>query len=803
MTSESKSRAWYYCRLTGARGVRAFRFDVPGNDKGITRTLVDLWYSTRGPGDTVEKLVLDLPFDALDVDLLVIRGPLPPGVVVDGEMLREYLEFRTSRKVGIAQLHFPEDGMDLVGGRLEILASPKREVPGTLLQSLRELEFRAQLEWSNAVLTPPFAHFELPAGTHADTFIRVTDCFSDTAFVSRVSDWISHLIGSNNIIIGDTWTILPLLQELAFRSERRSGEKTDILTFQSYPFVSHLEQLLARVPERIIKEREATVIFVISVVSTGSLLSGFREFAPRVLGDTTRIEVIPLVDTREEPDKNAFVHLPAVKRFHVPHGTVCELCRDTEKRPVVRIDPRTYSPIIEGTVKSQMLRHDVARVHREFWEVASRQNAVRVHRDDNSTGERRHLPVAFDISKLLGDKQFRRSVIGKLRKHSPLCDLVVVPDHPMAACLVDLARVAYHKPKVALLPRSGATPGGYQDEAQRVAETQRILERKLRGVEHIVILDDVVIHGRSIRAIHRLLQDTISRLTRLGPVTAYQIHAFVVLGRPATKTRWERLLASLQQSNEGVHLAAAELLFLSDDPNRCPWCEELGILRRVMGELTYPNSRERILSATDLHEADVRGVTDLIEKRISYLQPAAHERESGIDASLFLCRSDGTIAPAEAEQISPHSLFGEGLIEPVAYAAVATALQEIRNARSTGSGTRYSWEVPKVLTAYHDPLLSASFLRAAFQEEIAVNESGREFNDALAEISFASPHSGYRQSPILVAELEWAIASEKLPPAFSERVREKLQPVIDQIGDPLRAFLAVVSEVFAPGERSR
>ncbi|HSU13734.1 hypothetical protein [Longimicrobium sp.] len=799
MTDTLQLPAWYYCRARPGFGVRTFRRDLPFSPDDFTCSLIDLWYTAEVVSDSPAKLLLDLPYEVLDVDLLVLRGPVPTHVELEGGILSEYLNQRTSRKIGLAVLEFARSEGRPLPPRLDILVEPEKDVPADVLRTLREVELRAQLDWTGAIVSPPNAHFELPAGTHANTFIRVADCLNETAAIARIADWLTHELTENTVIIGDTWTIMPLLQELAFRGEALNGKRPHILAFQSYPFVSHVEQLLARVPPTISSETDATVLFIMSVVSTGSLAKGFQEFAPRILGRRARVLPVALVDTREESEPTSLVHFPNVVRFNVPRGELCEFCRDTAKRPIVRIHPRTYSPVIEGTIQPQMLRPEYALAHRRFWEVASEQEAIQVHKDDDSTGERRHLPVAIDVARLLKDRDFRRSMISKLRTHSPLCDLIVVPEHPSTPALLDLAEIAYHKPSVVKLPRPRISAESNDDYLVYANRAHTELEEKLAGVEHILILDDVVIHGRSIRAIHRLLQDTITKMKAARPLDEYQIHAFVIVGRPPTATRWDRLLASLRQTDEGVHLGAGEVVYLSDDPHRCPWCEELSILRRVVSELSDDSARKRLMRLVPLDAFQLESVLSLVQTRIGILQPLQHEAESGLSSSLFLCGSDGSITSREAECLSPHSLFGERLKEPAAYAAVATALQEIRVTRAKEFGANYAWQVPKILTAYHDPLLSASFLRATFSEEIALSESGREFDDALAEISFSSTHSDFRQSPVLVAELQWALVTEKLPPAFSERVQERIQPVIDQIGDPLRSMLAVVREIYAPG----
>ena len=157
-----------------------------------------------------------------------------------------------------------------------------------------------------------------------------------------------------------------------------------------------------------------------------------------------------------------------------------------------------------------------------------------------------------------------------------------------------------------------------------------------------------------------------------------------------------------------------------------------------------------------------------------------------------MCRSDGRVADGEAARISPHSLFGEGLSETTAYAAVAVALQTLRD-RGRRHDEEIHWDVPTILAAYHDPILAASFLRAALPGEVAWAHLDPDWQDTLDEVSFVSGGPGLRQSPILAGELAWASATGML----AERVHTELK---ERIGGILREHEEVRSLIDAMGD---
>lgn len=75
--------------------------------------------------------------------------------------------------------------------------------------------------WHNAIWHDRAYHFVVPSGYHADKFVRIGDIFVDPLNVARVADWCVSVCASPCVLVADSFTLLPLLQELELRLLRR------------------------------------------------------------------------------------------------------------------------------------------------------------------------------------------------------------------------------------------------------------------------------------------------------------------------------------------------------------------------------------------------------------------------------------------------------------------------------------------------------------------------------------------------------------------------------------------------------
>ena len=418
-----------------------------------------------------------------------------------------------------------------------------------------------------------------------------------------------------------------------------------------------------------------------------------------------------------------------------------------------------------------MITPKYASAHKDFWETADRWEAVRLHAavvqgplgtGENVDGDITPAPIkrrdiVIDVVKLLADDSFRDSVCNALASFQPRCDLVVVPSHGASEVLLDLARSIYPNPKTVFLER--------RNRAELV--------EKLRGSRRILILDDAVVSGTTVRSIHRMIQDIIHQWPVEERDPSYTISVFVVIGRPQSEAAWKRLEDSLRQDNERSYLGCHTKLLIPD--GQCPWCDERSRLRRAQANISPP-----IVAGSPDTDTRVEGditVSEYVEERLRRLNPRQDARITGLAHSIFLCGADGEYESNDT--LTSHSLFGEALHEATAYAAVACAMHTIRVEQNLAvqgqQGTAWHWDIVRIITAYHDPIIQAAFLRAAQPPELLLPNEG-ELLEAVREAFYLTEDPDRQVSLMLAAEHKWAVMAQKhvgrSRVAFSRRADE-------------------------------
>ena len=728
----------------------------PPDDATLDLALLDPYFVTGADVTPLGKILPALPPPATDLDAIVIRfEEAHPNE--DFEAIAETLRSQRGKPVELAILG-PERGTGMVCmhvGGADVGAS-------RLTQALCQLEFHAQLRRSGAVFRPDKAHVILPSGAHASEYVRVADLFNDHVAVRRAADWLEDRVTRDTILVGDTWTIIPLLQELSARATvfSMAGGRAapPVLCFPSYPELEDVRHTLRRVSSLAASRASANALFIVSVASSGALLQNLEAMSKRYIPGVTR-DVIAIASADRSIQVNSLCVVDNIERFSPDD---CDLCRSMDRRPTIRIDRRRYFPSISVERIPVMITPTAAGRHKQFWETVDRQRAVRVHAalvqgsplakpSDSQAWAGAVTPVkrrdiAIDVVRLLEDPQFRDDVSETLSRFQPRCDLVVIPSHAASEALLSLVKEVYPKPRSVVL-----------EQAQR-----QELKDKLRGARRILILDDAIVTGTTVRSIHRVIQDILHELPPEERDPAYTISVFVVIGRPQTETLWKRLEDSLRQGRDRSYLDCHIKLLLPD--GKCPWCDERTRLKRVQVQRRRPvvAGGGHGASAHVAKDAPSEHVDRFIEERLRRLNPPQDTRITGLGDSIFLCGSIGEFDSDDT--LTSHSLFGEALHEVTAYAAVAAAMHAIRvdqNQRLQGrQGVAWHWDIARIITAYHDPIIQASFLRAAEPGELVL-ENPAELDEAVKE-AFYQTHDPDRQvSIMLAAEHKWAAISQK------------------------------------------
>jgi hypothetical protein len=87
------------------------------------------------------------------------------------------------------------------------------------------------------------------------------------------------------------------------------------------------------------------------------------------------------------------------------------------------------------------------------------------------------------------------------------------------------------------------------------------------------------------------------------------------------------------------------------------------------------------------------------------------------------------------------------------------------------------WNVPRIMTAYHDPILHASFIRAALLPELLyddLEQLKRGFSDSMN----AAVSEELRQSAMVAGEHKVSFLAGKYPFLFNALINEFIDPVI-------------------------
>lgn len=764
-------RRWLHLIRTSDGAFDICEFPPPRNAT-LDVALLDPYFVSGADVTPLGKILPALLPSTADMDAIVIRvEEAPPSE--NFEEIAEALRFQRGKALEIAVLG-PAGGAGMrcahVGG-----ATAGVQV---LTDALRELEFHAQLRRSGAIYRPDKAHVILPSGAHASEYVRVADMFNDHAAVRRAADWLEQRVMSDTILVGDTWTIMPLLQELSARAAAiamgaRSRTAPPILCFSSYPEPEEVRQTLRRVSSLAASRTDAKALFIISVASSGALLENLEALSERNMPGVPR-EVIAIANADRRIQVESLCVLDDIQRFRADD---CDLCRSMDRRPTIRIDRKRYFPSVSVERIPVMITPTAARKHGAFWEVADRKRAVRLHaavvqgsplagRSGGETGLGEVVPIkrrdiAIDVAQLLKDPKFKEDVCEALSIFQPRCDLVVVPAHGASEALHDLAQVIYPKPRPVTLEH------GQREE----------LKEKLLGARRILILDDVIVSGTTVRSIHRMIQDILHEFSEAQRHEDYTISVFVIIGRPQTEALWKRLEDSLQQGPRRTYLKRHISLLLPDD--RCPWCDERSRLRRVQTQRSKPvvagAPRGALATAGDGPDE----VDDFIEERLRRLNPPQDARLTGLADSIFLCGATGEFASDDT--LTSNSFFGEALHEATAYAAVAAAMHAIRveqNQTLQGrQGVAWHWDLARIITAYHDPIIQASFLRAAKPEELVL-ENQAELDAAVKEAFYLTDDPDRQVSLMLAAEHKWAALAQKHVMQAREAFTKKADEVI-------------------------
>ncbi len=578
-----------------------------------------------------------------------------------------------------------------------------------LLAVVREVEVRALLEWAGAIWKPTSYHYVLPSGQHCNRFVRVADVFASPIYAERIADWCMDAAAPATFVVLDSATMLPLAHAIAMRSLKQDAASVvPIRVLPLYAFTP--ERTAAAFAEidqwyRAHRGQAAVILSIVSVSASGGYLDRFRA-AIRACPSKPQVESIVVCNTGQSLGATVLTNVAV--QAHAE-----DQCSDPAN--ALEVEQQSFTTgVYIGVQTDPLPSYKEVQKLRPLMQALDELGAFRAHADRPQHG---HLSIAVDTGRMLDCREFlslaNRSLAEATAEWPP--DLVLVPDHdgtqPMLRWL-----------------KSRGIPNALQTRVDYAVGGDIVEE--IKKAKRVLLVDDALITARTFRALHDMVQRTVTPDT--------ETRALVLLGRTANeRTASQFRKRFFVEGRNGFWIACN--LPLPDtgtaDAATCPWCNEY----RFLGELlptAEGAAREYLLDRT-----------------------ARLRRSDGLADRLLLLSDHPQVLDAEAAtRTTPKSYLGM-VSDAAAYPFAATLVQTVRQRWETEQTSNFQRRLLSVqpLRFYTDCVIAGSILRASRIGELWSAETGNEVKQVLLELEH--PH----QHPVLAAEILFAVSRGKLP----------------------------------------
>jgi hypothetical protein len=592
----------------------------------------------------------------------------------------------------------------------------------------RAVELAGILHFGSAVWTPSDFHYVLPSGRHIRSFVRVADAFRIPRDAEVVASWFAPDLRDNTGIVIDSGTLTPLALAIHRMMLRDGMAPGRVAVLENYPRT----ELDAR---GVIREAntDRAVVIVVSVSSSGRLRDRIVRALEAQREKLDRAAVHVLVDAQ------APTFAPPEVRTWLPYDRVesvagtavdasdCLQCRDPNLRMTVPIDARSFQGMLPTQVRRLMPDVKNTQSNREFWQLADVAGAV---------GANEH-PVEPTLPfRAPGAPMGVRIRLERLILNAAFADTVSIR----------LAEQLHDPPDLVIVPAGESGIDGYDDFYAVVAERYGLpsftsfplgawsddLRTAVRDAHSILLLALGSVTGSSLQ---RALVNVQDEKRRKGD-TDFSVSAVVVNARPARKREWETLRNSFADQ--------IVPLWLTYLPERSPLIDE----QRLLTNLVLPNGAS--------------------ESESIFLE----ERRRLCAAQLTVDEVPLFWGSELTDRLTPHSIFGEGILAPTVFAAVGCSLEtrRLNEPREVLPELR-QFEMRAIVRSYYDPLILASIFRWLAPIEFDWgDEWGYGGEAVVGEILARASQVGSTHLRVLIPELLVAAAMGKLDPAGHDRV---------------------------------
>jgi hypothetical protein len=701
----------------GARETRthvsAIPETTPSPSPGDRVLVLDLNGELRAPSlrDRLVSLEVTTRFNAV-----ILRG------------LSEYLLDEIGNGEGVHELTIRFEGASVwileTDGeptlRIVVAGGDPVATPANALIALcAQSELEAALVWNNAILYDRSRHFVVPSGHHADRFIRLGDVFADPVNVTRIADWIAYLAHPPCVLIADSFTLLPLMQEIQLRCLRRWRAEIPRWVVPLYGESADTvgDRLAEVVP--IARESGARILALVSVTATGGYIAALQE-GLAAFDEPPQLEVRSICAATSEGVEPTVPSLCRIQTRQFANKETCDMCKEGQPKPLL-IDQTNFTTRLGAEVLA-LPKVGVIEEQALVIAEADANAALRLHVE---RGDRHgHLAVYIDTARLLTGKIFRAKATLALARacagFEP--DLVLLPSHDAT----DSLRTWLHGEGL------GDRVDVLWEEAPGKA-TERI-----RLARRILLVDDAVISGRTLLRMVEVVQQ-IKAQSKDGD---FQVRGVILVARPALSAIWKGLRDRFFIHHQHGLFGAWEVNLPEIGTNGrdgCPWCAELRWLN---------NARPACPEAARPY----------LERRIERLSNAA-----GLDGRIYLGAEHTEGATGDGWDPSVHTTPGSylGDVSDVgAFVGAAALLQAMRDEwdrKAERWSMQYALPLAAALARFTDPVIAAALLRGIAVHEVGFEESGGRVSDVLAALDHDA------QPPTLAAELLLAARQRKLP----------------------------------------
>lgn len=390
--------------------------DVPGYRNGLT--FVDLHTSLRTQNagtDAQNEALTNAIQDRLQLiaqtDRILFRWPwiIGPEEEPHSAQINNWIKRLTDRNGGEPVLpHRTEVGViqHRIAGEPVLSWAPEPPTDGGgHLRHARSIELAYLLRRYNAIWEPTSYHYRLPSGEHTDAFVRVADAIHEPQDAYVMVCWLSRKLRPESGIVVDTGGLTPLLIQIESLLARVGLKIGPTSILPAYPTG---RTSVRQTVENARTDTSPNIVAVLSVSSTGTLERTLTDELERVAEsdgvDYSLDVMVDLTHVKEPVEPRTNISNKADSWFKQKRDSAsrssssCEMCRSSDKSPVVAIDPRTYGAMTLPSPHLVMPDIHNAMAGQLFWERARATRGIAIEANPHpSSKSARGKRVALSV----------------------------------------------------------------------------------------------------------------------------------------------------------------------------------------------------------------------------------------------------------------------------------------------------------------------------------------------------------------------------------------------------------------------